>query len=600
MNNYKYRKSTTVFDKRLKEIVSKFKREFNNGKIKTETDYAYNVKQAVINFYNTLGKPSFQLHKASDIPSFPHYIDMVKKAKDDMETLLYGCSSISDSIVISENEMNDTIEMLTKRTDGVLMNVSNLEKKIKSLRNAKDVVFSDTFTKDLNKYKEVNDNYENFADTANGVLTLKPNKNKRIMDGFNIEILNTSNGFPGNTHEVYYSISNLMNNNIKYKGENNPNLNLKNIIRQDSDGSWFEFEMFNLDEDVKAKTSGVGFLYKEDISWITEDDVLKLNLKMYSDTPVKSNFFKITSIPKVNSNVTNPILRKITVSDEMAEVQSITVNKELVDSIIVTFSSQMVKSIIIEIEQPEGYLTDVCRQYALNIDPTRIPYFFNDEFKDYIQIEQPKETRSSIELLGLKYNQNDSTFTYPSTKNENTFLTNEYIKSQLFYNNKSTNNYKIQNEVVKAIRYSIGIKNIDLRIRSYLENGIYVSEEFVTTEPIKTLTFNSTDYIPIKFKDYLKKDEDFNSFIKYYISFDNGSNWHSINPRHKAHMGPCTIVINSNSIVSNRNKNIIYIDMLYEPSSFIVKIELSRPVEVNDESPIIYEYNVNVSAEEDI
>lgn len=599
MNNYRYRKSNVVFDKRLKEIVSKFKREFNNGKIKTETDYAYNVKQAVVDFYNNLGKPSFKFHEASDVPSFPHYIDMVKKARNDIETLLYGCSNIGDSITVSEEEMNDTIEILTKRTEGVLTNVSNLEKKIKSLRNAKDIIFSDTFTEDNNQYKEVNDEYENFADTSNGVLTLKPTQNKKVMDGFNLEILNTSNGFPGNTHEVYYSISNLMNSNIKYKGENNPSLNLKSLISH-SDGSWFEFEMFNLDDDVKAETSNVGFLYKEEISWVTDDDVLKLNLKMYSDVAVKSNFFKITSIPKLNSNVTNPILKKIIVSDDIAEVQSISVEKELIDSVIVTFSSQMVKSILIEIEQPEGYLTDVCRQYALNVDPTRIPYFFNDEFKDYIQIEQPKESRRSIELLGLKYNQKDSTFTYPSTKNENTFLTNEYIKSQLFYNNSQSNNYKVQSEIVKAIRYSIGLKSIDLRIRNYLESGIYVSKEFSTIEPIKTLTFNSTDYIPDKFAEYLKDGEDFNSFIKYYISFDNGSKWHIINPRHKAHLGPCTMIINSNSIVSNRNKNITYIDMLYDPKSFIVKIELTRPLNINDESPVIYEYNVNINSEEDM
>lgn len=600
MNNYKYRKSNTVFDKRLKEVVSLFKREFNNGKIKTETDYAYNIKQAIVEFYNNLGKPSFVFHKASDVPSFPHYIDMVKKAKGDMETLLYGCSSIGENLVSSENEMNDAIDMLTKRTDGVLANVSNLEKKIKSLRNAKDIVFTDTFSQDLNQYREVNEKFENYADTTNGVLTLKPNQNKRIVDTFDVDILNTSNGFPGNTHEVYYSISNLMNNNIKYKGESDPNLNLKNIIKYDSNNSWFEFEMFNLDDDVKAKTSNVGFLYKEDIPWITDDETLHLNIKLYTDIAVKCNFFRISGIPKMNSNVTNPIIKRVIISDDMAQVQNIIVERELSDAVIITFSSQMVKSIILEIEQPEGYLTDVCRQYALNVDPTRIPYFFNDEFKDYIQIEQPKESRPSIELLGLKYNQKDSSFTYPSTKNENTFLDKEYIKSQLFYNNKSTNNYKVQSEVVKAIRYSIGIKNIDLRIRGYLESGIYVSEEYSTEEPIKTITFNAVDYIPIKFKDYIKNDNDFNNYIKYYISFNNGSKWYPINARHKAHLGPCCIVINSNTMVSNRNKNINYIDMLYDPSSFTVKIELSRPLEANDESPIVYEYNVNVSSEEDI
>lgn len=599
MNNFKYKKSNVVFDKRLKEEISKLKREFDNGKIKTETDYAYSIKQTVIDFYNKLGKPTFELHKASDIPSLTHYIDMVNRAKNDMETLLYGCSHINDNISISEKEMEDAIQLLTKRTDGVLVNVSNLEKKIKSLRNAKDIVFADSFTEDLNQYREQDNEEESFADTSNGMLSLRPIQNKTVTDYFNAEILNSSNGFPGNTHEVYFSVSSLMNNNIKYKGESDPSLNLKNILKHDST-SWFEFEMFNLDDEVKTNTANIGFLYKEDISWITEDDVLKLNIRLYTDNPIKCNSFKISGIPKTNSNVSNSILRRVIISNDMAEVQKITLEKELTDSIIINFSTQVVKEILIEIEQPEGYTTDVCRQFALNIDPTKIPYFFNNEYKEYIQIEQPKDTRSSIELLGLKYDQKKSTFTYPSTKDENTFITSEYIKSQLFYKNNSTNNYKIESEVVKAIRYAIGIKNVEVRIRNYSEKGIYVSKEFSYNEPIRTITFNSDDYIPQIFKNYLKDNEDFNDYIKYYISLDSGSKWYRISPRHKAHIGPCTIIINSNSIVSSRNKNIIYIDTLAEVYSLSVKIELSRPDEIIDESPIVYEYSVNVSSEENV
>lgn len=600
MNNYKYKKNNIAFDQRLKEVVSKLKREFNNGKIKTETEYAYCVKQSVIDFYNNLGKPSFKLHKASDVPSLPHYINMMNSAKADMLTILLGCTAIGESLYVSENEMNDTMDILTKRTNGVLADVSNLEKKIRSLRNAKDVVFADSFITDVNQYKNTETEYSTFADVTDGMLTLGPIQNRNISKSFDIEILNSSNGFPGNTHEVYYSISNLMNNNIRYKGESNPNMNLSSILNENSSNDWFEFEMFNLDDDVINKTSNVGFMYKEDISWVTTNEILILNLKLYCDNPVRCNFIKISGIPKLNSNISNPIVKNVTISDEIAEVQKIVVDSELTENTIVSFSSQLVKSITIEIEQKDGYLADVCRQYALNIDPSRLLYSQNNDFKNYIQMEQPKSSRPSIELLGLKYNQKTSSLEYPSTKDENNFITQEYVKSQLFYNNKISNNLKVQSEVVKAKRYSIGVKNISIKVKKFLENGIYISNTFISEYPIKTITFNSDDYIPDSFKNYISENESFDDYIKYYISFDDGSIWHNINPRHKAHVGPCTIVVNSNAMVINRNKNISYIDMLNDPSTFSVKIELKRPTNLTDETPIVYGYNLEVSSEEGI
>lgn len=524
---------------------------------------------------------------------------MITTARDDMETLLYGCISINDNINISNDKVNDTCEMLIKRTEKVLADAINLEKKIKSLRNAKDLIFTDSFINDENRYKALNTNYSAFADTSNGMLTLKTLYNKRVLNNFVAEIMGSSNGFPGNTHEIYYSTSNIINGNIKFKGESDPKIDLKTILKNDSN-SWFEFELFELDEDVAYKTSKIGFTYKENISWISEDGVLKLNIKLYSDIPVKCNFFKITGASKLNSDIPNPILKRVIISDNASQVKNIFVDKELVNDLLINFTTQDVASITLELIQDSGYMTDICRQYALNIDPTRIPYFFNNDYKEYIQLEVPKEMRNSIELLGLKYDSKTSKYKYPSTKNDNSFINDEYIKSKLFYNNKSSDNYKIQTESVKAIRYLIGIKNVDLRYREYSSSGIYVSKEYEVDVPIKTIIFNSDDYIPITYKEYLKENEDFNDFIKYYISLDNGSKWHQINPRHKAHLGPCSIVINSNLIVSKRNRNVIYIDTLSAPYSFCVKIELSRPESIVDEAPIVYEYNVNISSEEEI
>ena len=590
MNSYKYKKNNIAFDNRLKEIALNIKREFKNGNIKTETDYAYTLNNKLKEFYKKMGKPMFELHLASDVPSLPHYIDMVSRAKLDMEILVEGCKSISQNIKVYETEMNDTMKVLSNRTNMIMNNIENLERKINSIRNAKSILYSDVFDSNNNTHRETSIENSSFADTSTGMLILPPVVNKPISDAFNVKILQSSNGFPGNTHEVYNSIDSVFNSNIKYKGENDPHIDLDVILNSSTSESWFEFELYNLDEEVINKTSMIGFNYKEGISWVTGDNCLKLDLLFYTENPVKMNYINLIGMPKPNTNVSGAIVKTVTISDDITGIQTITVNKELVDNMIITFNTQDVKSIKVELEQRESVLTKVCRDYAINVDPTRISHFVNDEYKGYMQVDIPSQ---SIEYLGLKYNQQTSSFIYPDTKTKNNFINKEYLKSKLFYSINPSSNYKMQSEIVDAYRYSISLKQIDMKYRTYKESSVYISKDFVSEEPLKTLTLNSEDYIPHAFN----KDED---LLKYFISFDNGAEWHEIYPRHKSHLGPCSIVVNSNVAIANRNKNINYVDMLTDPYSFKVKIEMKRHSEIVDETPIVYAYYVDVSSEEDI
>lgn len=598
MNSYKYLKDDVAFDERLKLSISKIKSEFKNGNIKTQTDYAYKLKNTIIDFYKTLGKPSFIFHEASDVPSYQHYLDMLNRAVSDMGILISGCSSISKSLSLSQNEMNDSVNILIRRTTGILNKVNGLERKIDSLRNASSSVYTDDFLKDENIHIGNSKEDTAFADTSSGVLILPATNNISLTSKVDLEILDSSNGFPGNTHEVYHSVGNI-NGNIKYKGENNPHLDLSSIKVSDvgsfSNSDWFEFEMYNIDDKVKNETSMIGFRYKEGIHWISEDKTLKLNLKATLRQPATLNHFSITAIPKTNSNITNPVINRVIVSDDYAGVQVIEVNKELDGKVIIPFNSQMTRSITIELEQNERYLTKVCRQYALNIDSTAIPKYVSSDFKGYLQTENPIH---SIELLNLKYDNKNGSIIYPNTKDKNNFIDKEYIKSQLFFSGKADANTKLQYEIVDAYRYSIGVSELDIRYRQYNKSGIYISKTFVSEEQIKTLTLNAEDMIPNKFRNYLKEGQKYEDFLKYYVSFDEGGEWIEIMPRHRSHVKPCTIVVNSNAAIVNRNKNITYVDMLYDPKTFKVKIELSRPESINDETPMVDNYFVDISSEE--
>lgn len=602
MNGYEYSQNPIMFDERLNQEIAKIKREFKNGNIKTQTDYAYALKNVVNEFYKNLGKPSFEFIEAATVPSYQGFTTMVERAKADMETIMLGSNENYINLEAAKAKSDDSINILLNRLTTVMSTANALENKINSIRKASDIIYADDFSENNNTGNAYTDGQLTYCDTSTGSLMLGVTKNRSATNNnVNIEILDTSNGFPGNTHEIYNSIG-TVNNNIKYKGENNPhiNLNLIKTIHGDNikdSNDWFEFEMFNISDSLKESTSMIGFNYKEGISWISDDEELRLDMKFELDTETRSNYIVFKGTPKTNANVSNPTIYKIIISDSNALVQSLEVNKELVGTVIVPFNAQNVKTVEVYFRQDQYLDVKVCRQYGINVDPTNISKYIDDDYKGFIEVDYPTQ---SIELLGLKYDNSNKSIIYPNTKTTTTFIDNEYIKSQLFYNTQAKNNYELKQQAVDAKRYMIGIQEVDLRYRRYVESGCYISKTFTTDGTIKQITLNADDYIPESFRQYLKDDEDETKFIKYYISFDEGAEWHSIYPRNKAHLGPCTIILNSNVAVLNRNKNVIYIDTLSESVNFKIKIELFRPAEIEDETPIVYGYDIDMSTKEDM
>jgi NADH/NAD ratio-sensing transcriptional regulator Rex len=597
MNGYEYRQDAVIFDERLKQDIAKIQRDFKNGNIKTQTDYAYAIKALLMEFYKNLGKPSFKYYPAGYVPSYTEYTDMISRAKNDMNTVLTGTSSNYTNLTSSKQKTDDSVNVLVNRLEGVISIAETLQNKINAIRRAADVVFSDDFTENKSSGTDVS-GAEAYIDTTNGVLMLGINKNKSVVNNnIEVEILDTSNGFPGNTHEIYNSIG-TVNQNIKFKGENAPHLDLNLVKSSHGEKSvsndWFEFEMFNVSDKIQESTCMIGFHYKEGVSWISDEDELRLDIKFTLASNATSNYIILKGAPKSNANVSNPIIYQLDISDEDTIVQTVDVNQELVGTVILPFECQDVKTITVRLRQSEYLATKVCRQYMLNVDPSKQSKFLDDSFKGFIEIDDPTQ---SVELLGLKYDNGSGKIIYPNTSTTTTFLDSEYLKSQLFYNTQAKNNYKLKQEAVDAFRYCIGIGEVDIRYRKYVENGTYISKTFTSDKPIKQLTLNSTDFIPQKFLDL--PDAKNTDFIKYYISFDNGNEWVDIAPRHKAQDGPCSIVVNSATAILNRNPNVTYYDTLNDPVNFKVKIEIKRPSEIVDETPIVYDYHVDITTRED-
>ena len=55
----------------------------------------------------------------------------------------------------------------------------------------------------------------------------------------------------------------------------------------------FEIELFKVNQDILEKTNYLGFSYKEDYSWITEDNELYLTIKIIPDEVIELNNIKL-------------------------------------------------------------------------------------------------------------------------------------------------------------------------------------------------------------------------------------------------------------------------------------------------------------------
>lgn len=573
----RYIKSNAVIDDRLNTIISKIKLEYKNGNIKTQTDYAIRVKDELRSFYNELGKPSMKVNLAYDIPSQEDFVESIYTALFDIKSLMEGYKYINDSISQLSDENKDLLNAILNKASTIELNVDSIIDK--------DTIFSDNFTESIGEEKIDENTYKAYVDVKSKILCLPIFNSSSLDKGISSSLLNTCNGFPGNTHEVYNNI----NSDIKFKGENNPLLNLNNIsnsIRKSD--NWFEMEMITLSDDVKHDTNEIGFKYKEGMSWISEDDLLKLHIKFSLEEQSIINNIHIGGVLKISEGISNPIIRRVIISDGNTKSKVIAYNTELGDDVIFTFSPQTVKDVIFEIEQSDFSHTNVCRVYGLKNNQLRS--------EEASAIEHDVQFLS-IESLGLKYNTKTSEIIYDSLKPIND-LELATIKNEIFNKNIIDGDIIFYNDIVSAMRYSIGISSLEVKNITYREAGTYISKTHESSVPIKTITLNSEDFIPNEFKEYVPKGKSINDFIEYYISFDDENSWIRINPRHKYSEGPCSVVINSNVMIAKRASNIIYIDSLTDVYNFKIKINISRPEELAGNTPYVKNYFLTVEEEE--
>jgi hypothetical protein len=581
-NLLQYTNKSTTIDNKLDSLLAQINYDYNNGKIRTQTEYYYRIKKMLSDFYDSLTKPTFKYRPAVSTPMSDEYNAMITESYNDMEYIIKDCETLSELVSQSFIDAELGRTMMSNELAYISKKITSIGESIANNQSIGTVVFTELFS-DYEMTGNKESDYSCQVDTTNGILTLKQTSK---TDAFisKVEIDNeVSNGFPGNTH-----CADTLNGELHFVGQNGLRLDLKALVDGSKD-TWFEYELFSITDGVRKQCNSYGFEYDEGISWINNKDILKLKLIVHLAADTTCSWVTINPYLSEVKGVKNCYLEKCEVITASNTVYEVAVNQVFDDTLVFPFPPQEVSRIEFTFVQPSKYLTKIGHFYYTSADTTNMSIFQDYDYSDMFARVDGK--KPSVGLLGAKYDPSTKWITYADSKTE--LPSSNYIKDKLFTLPESTIARKSGQELIDAYRYMIGIRDISLASCVFQEYGEYVSKRFITDEVITSITLESEEYIPGNNPDILR----------YYISLNNGITWHQIYPIHRAYQGVYKYLVNNDSIenlISNkstdkRSKNL---SVVGEVKSILLKIEMDRPTNVTNKeycTPIVYSYKLKLT-----
>ena len=578
-------KSKTI-DNKLNSLLSQINYDYQNGNIRTETEYYYRVKNMLSDFYDSLTKPTFQYRPAVTTPMSDEYNAMITESYNDLEYIIKDCEALCELIKQSFIDAELSRDMMTNELAYLSKKISAIGESIAKNQPIGTVVFTELFS-DLEMTGNSNAQNSCHVNTIDGILTLRQNISSKASIS-KIEIDNEiSNGLPGNTHCV-----DTLNSELHFIGQEGLHIYPNAMIDNNKD-TWFEFELFSITDETRKHCNSFGFEYDEGISWVNNKDILRLKITAHLKSKSTCSWLSITPYLSDIKGVKYCILEKCEVITSSNNIYTVATNVPFDDTLVFPFPPQEIDRIEFTFAQPSKYLTKVGHFYYTAADTVNMSIFQDYDYSD--MFSRVDGDKPSVGLLGCKYDPQTKWITYQTEKDD--LPESVYIKEKLFTLPESTIEKKSNQEIIEAYRYMIGIRDIKISSCVFLPYGQYVSKVLHTDDVITSITLESEEYIP----------GDNADILRYFVSLNGGLTWHKIYPIHRAYQGVYKYYVNTNSIENlistdsskKRSKNLTVVG---EPRSIQLKIEMDRPTSTDDvnvdlsySTPIVYWYKLKLT-----
>ena len=582
-NLLQYTDKSKTIDNKLKTLLAKINYQYKNGEIRTETEYYYKIKTMLNTFYESLTKPSFTYRPAISTPISSEYNAMINESYNDMEYIIKDCEALQEYVSQSFIDAQLSRTMMSNQLSYMMNKVQNIRQNLDTSQSNGLVVFSDSFNDFLNS-GNVQSDQSCTINTFDGILTLKQISSTNASI-YSIKIDNEfSNGFPGNTHCV-----DTLNGDIHFIGQDSLHNDPISMIDGNKD-TWFEFEIFNINDKTRMECNSFGFSYEEGIDWVDNTkNALRLKVVLQLSNENICSWISVLPYLSDDKGGTFCILEKCEVFASNNYVYKVTENQAFNEVLTFAFPAQKVNRVELTFVQTTKYLCKVGHFYYTNVNTDSLSIFQDFESTDkFTRIDGPKPT---VSMLGVKYdpatkwlNYSDNTTSVPS---------DTYIKSNLFTLPESTIDRKSSVEMIDAYRYMIGIREIRIPSCVFENYSEYVSKIFTTEEPITSVMLESEEYIP----------NNDTSTLQYFISLDNGSVWYPINPIQRSHDGIYKYYINNDSIenlLTNGSDKFKAqnLSILSNTNTIQLKIIMHKPKLVDNAdyiTPIVYSYKLKLT-----
>lgn len=582
-NLLQYTDKSRTIDNKLELLLAQINYQYKNGEIKTEAEYYYKIKTMLNDFYSSLTKPSFIFRPAVSTPISSEYNAMIQESYNDMEYIIKDCEALQDYVSQSFTDAQLSRTMMSNQITYLTNKVNNIARSLEKNQSNGTVVFSDSFN-DFNSIGNENAQNSCTLDTFDGILTLKQQSSANAtIVGVQIDD-EYSNGFPGNTHCV-----DTLNANLHFVGQDGLHINPTAIVDGSKD-TWFEFELFNVTDEVRRACNSYGFDYEEGISWVNNDiNALRLKLVLTLSNETVCSWVSVLPYLSDAKGGTYCKLEKCEVFSASNFVYKVAENIPFDEVLTFAFPPQPITKIELTFIQDTRYLTKVGHYYYTNLNTSKLSIYQDFEDADsYTRIDGPK---LPVSVLGLKY---DPTTKWLNYRDKNTSVpSDKYIKSVLFTTPESTIDRKANVEMIDAFRYMIGIREIRIPSCVFADSSEYVSKVFTTDEVITSVMLETEEYIP----------GDDPSILQYSISVDGGSTWYPITPIQRAYSGIYKYYINNDSIenlLTNGSDKFKAenLSILTDTRTIQLKISMKKPSSLayaDNATPIVYSYKLKVT-----
>lgn len=567
-----------LVEEKSKLLLDTLMKQYQQGQIKTPTELRYRLFVALEDLYTQIGKPTMQKRLAWGPPSSEDYNQTIIEIYNDIKTLLSESDTMSKALAESFEQVEIERQILSWQMNDVKDRLKDVN--LKMSQNKGEIIFRDSFMDTKNFDKDMVQDEPAAVNANEGVLSLGKLDAEEFRSGVTVRILE-GNGLSGNTHQVR-----ALNGTYKFFGQDNMHLDLLTMVDGNSD-SWYEYEVFNISDQVKSDTIGYGFDYKEGIKWVKEDaGGLKLYLEIELPLTKTLNWFSLSPFLPSDKGATPSIIRSVVIHDGKGAANEVSGGYDVLsEDKVYIFPRQKCKKITIRIEQPTAYETEVGHFFFKELEQTSVNFMAKDKEQDGRRIDGPKP---SIESLLYQYNPAKRELQQPERTEGSPILDSDVIKESLFSTPEVTGQVQAGLEAIPAKRYMIGLRDVGIYSYRFTTASEYVSVRYESKDDIRSIVLDAETTIPPELGE--------GDWVRYFISIDEGRNWKEISPRGTSKAGSkVQYIINGNVPLEGRFDNIGYIDTLDSVKNVRLKIVMSRPTELQDAdyyTPLVHEYKL--------